>query len=90
VSAKPIQVIVTATVFDKLANDIHRGLHVLTQLRKAGVPVLGLLWPIGVESGHLHITVEEDLDGSNRVFTWTPPSGYVAPAAKPQLEEEEL
>lgn len=33
------------------------GTHILTRLKHAGIPVVGSLWPIGVERGEMHVVM---------------------------------
>jgi hypothetical protein len=37
----------------QLQHEAHIGIEAVTRLRRAGVPVIGALWPRGVEHGHL-------------------------------------
>lgn len=53
---------------DKFENPVLFGLHVLTKLRDAGVPAIGVLWPAGVESGTLSVEPPDLVDGS---VTWS-------------------
>jgi hypothetical protein len=52
-------------------NPIHQGMHVLARLRAAGVPVIGHLWPMGVESGSLTVGVPDLADGVVE-YVWRP------------------
>jgi hypothetical protein len=45
--------------------------EVMRRLRDRGVPVLGKVGIMGVAHGKLVMRTEEDLDGDQRVFTWT-------------------
>lgn len=49
-----------------LAQEVHIGIHCLQALRDDGIPVVGSLWPMGVERGSLVI---ERLPGELK-FTW--------------------
>lgn len=62
---------VVVLVESRHTNPIHQGLHVLERLRGAGVPVLGVLWPEGVESGVLSIE-PPDLDSGATPYRWQP------------------
>lgn len=53
----------TVLVDPKHENPIHQGMFVLQRLRDAGVPVIGVLWPMGVESGVLSVGVPDLADG---------------------------
>jgi hypothetical protein len=55
----------------KYENPIHQGMFVLQRLRDAGVPVLGHLWPMGVESGVLSVGAPDLADGVV-TYTWEP------------------
>jgi hypothetical protein len=57
---------VDPTQFD---NPVLRGLKTLERLRAAGVPVIGVLWPEGVEYGHLELS-EPDLGSGEVTYTW--------------------
>jgi hypothetical protein len=46
----------------------HRGIHTVERLREAGVPVVGVLAPLGVECGVL--SVEDDLATGDTVWRW--------------------
>ena len=62
-----VTVSVDPTRFD---NPVHLGLRTLRNLRDAGVPVIGVLWPVGVESGLLTIG-EPDLVTGVIEYRWT-------------------
>lgn len=49
-------------------NEISSGTEVLRRLRNAGVPVIGNIWPHGVERGRLITTT--DTAFGEYVFTW--------------------
>lgn len=49
----------TVTIKRLSDQDILHGQRVLNELRSAGVPVLGVLWPTGVEGGRLTIADDE-------------------------------
>lgn len=61
----------TVLVDLKHENPIHQGMHVLMRLRDAGVPVIGVLWPMGVESGVLSVGVPDLADGIVE-YVWRP------------------
>lgn len=51
-----------------LGHDVHRGIYLLAQLREAGIPVLGSIWPTAVIVGSLtHRLVDGALS-----WEWTP------------------
>lgn len=50
-------------------NPIHQGMYVLQRLRDAGVPVIGVLWPMGVESGVLSIEPPDLAEGIT-IYSW--------------------
>lgn len=62
---------ITTTIdTSRQTNPVHLGLQVLGELRRRGVPVVGVLWPVGVEYGVL--TVEgPDLLSGEVIYTWT-------------------
>lgn len=51
-------------------NPVLSGLYVLRRLRAAGVPVIGVLWPMAVESGALSVESPDLADGSV-VWRWS-------------------
>lgn len=53
---------------DWYKNDVNSGMDVLRRLRGLGVPVIGNIWPHGVERGRLIITT--DTAFGEYVFTW--------------------
>jgi hypothetical protein len=57
---------VTSFTFDpsRFDNPVRLGLYLLSNLRELGVPVVGVLWPIGVESGELTIGSVDLVDGT--------------------------
>jgi len=65
-----IEVQIPQRVLDKFDNPVTRGMHILNALRGAGVPVVGTLWPEGVESGSLSVDLD-DLAFDGRVYKWT-------------------
>ncbi len=52
-------------------NPVHRGMNVLDQMRRAGIPATGVLYPEGVESGVLSISAP-DLCTGEVLVTWAP------------------
>lgn len=46
--------------------DIHAGLHTLEVLKRAGIPVLGSLLPMGATNGELRMSD----NGIEAVWTW--------------------
>ncbi len=65
----PVTVTVDPSRFD--GNPVHLGLHLLNNLRDSGVPVVGVLWPVGVESGTLTVGEVDMCDGTIE-WTWAP------------------
>lgn len=56
----------------KLADShVHLGLHILNKLREKGVPVEGVLFPVGVTSGRLEIETD-DLASDDWIYRWHP------------------
>jgi hypothetical protein len=53
-----------------LDHDVHRGTYLLNKLREAGVPVLGAVWPTGVERGRLTSSTDETF--GDLVWEWVP------------------
>lgn len=62
---------------DELAKDQHKrnqvitGQRVMSELRRQGVPVVGVLAIFGVEHGTLTMRTEDGLDGDEFIYTWT-------------------
>jgi hypothetical protein len=48
----------------------HRGIHTVERLREAGVPVVGVLAPLGVERGVLSVETD-DLATGDTVWRWS-------------------
>lgn len=48
----------------------HRGIHTVERLREAGVPVVGVLAPLGVERGILSVEID-DLATGDTVWRWS-------------------
>jgi formylglycine-generating enzyme required for sulfatase activity len=55
---------IRVTVRNDTPHDVHHGVAVLKELREAGVPVVGALWPRAVEHGVLTLT--------GNTYEWTP------------------
>ena len=64
-----IEVRISASKLAKFDNEVHRGMLVLRELREAGVPVVGTLFPLGAERGRLEIEYDE-LVSDEWVFRW--------------------
>ena len=52
-------------------NDVQFGQILMGRLRDAGVPVIGTLFPRGVESGRLEMETD-DLASDDLVYRWYP------------------
>lgn len=65
-----IEVSLDPETLKRLDHDIHAGIYLLKQLRERGVPVIGSIWPIGVEHGTLTLSV--DAVFGDRTWTWKP------------------
>ena len=52
-------------------NPIMVGVHLLNDMRAAGVPVIGAVWPMGVTSGELVSVYDEVFE--ELTFTWREP-----------------
>jgi hypothetical protein len=63
-----ITVTISKATLRDFGADIHAGIHVLEALRKAGVPVLGTLLPMGVSEGVL--TSHDDAMVDAIVWQW--------------------
>lgn len=66
----PVTVSIDDATIARLAHDIHVGIYLLKQLREQGVPVLGSIWPVGVEHGSLTLAVDPVF--GERTWTWQP------------------
>lgn len=64
-----IEVRIPEQVIARLDHPIHLGIHILNELRAAGVPALGSLWPQGAETGTLSV-VCDDLAYGGRIYQW--------------------
>lgn len=54
------------------AQPVHLGMAALQQLRDAGVPVVGVLWPVRAEHGRLTSYGV----GGDLVYEWTPDPSF--------------
>lgn len=52
-----------------LNNEVHVGMHILSELRAAGVPAEGTLFVRGVTAGSLQVEFD-DLASDEWVWTW--------------------
>lgn len=64
-----IEVRIPAARLAKFDSEVHRGMRVLHELRDAGVPVVGTLFPMGAERGVLSVEYDE-LVSDEWVFRW--------------------
>ncbi len=64
-----IEVRIAAARLAKFDSDVHRGMFVLRELLAAGVPVVGVLFPLGVERGKLEMEYDE-LVSDEWVWRW--------------------
>ncbi len=51
-----------------MGSDIHAGLHILNALNKAGIPVVGTLFPMGVADGTLTMIDDSVLETVSYVW----------------------
>lgn len=49
------------------SNPIHAGTNALNQLRAAGMPIVGVLWPVRAENGTLTVSTDA---GGGLVYEW--------------------
>jgi len=80
---KTTTVVITQALRERMPNQVNLGMATLDRLRSAKIPVIGTLWPTGVEHGSLSIR-EADEDG-DIVYEWTPGT----PKSKP-FEDDDL
>lgn len=52
-------------------NDVQFGQILMTRLKESGVPVIGTLFPRGVESGRLEMECD-DLASDDLIYRWYP------------------
>lgn len=64
-----IEVRISAASLARFENEVHKGMHILQKLRDAGIPVVGVLFPLSVMSGVLE-TEFDDLASDEWVFRW--------------------
>jgi acetyl esterase/lipase len=62
------EVNITVSIESKFIQPVHQGIATLKALKDAGVPVVGVLWPEGVQHGTLSVTT---VAGCPQ-YTWTP------------------
>lgn len=65
-----IEVRIAAARLLKFDSEVHRGMLVLRELRDFGVPVVGTLFPLGVERGVLSVEYDE-LVSDEWVWRWS-------------------
>lgn len=58
----------SAALVVQLQHEAHIGMEAVRRLRSAGVPVLGAIWPRGVDHGRL--VFRRDDDGNDFVIEW--------------------
>lgn len=63
-----ITVRIDKSTLRNFGSDIHGGMHTLKTLQKAGIPVVGVLLPMGAANGVLTMTDDEFAD--EIVWTW--------------------
>ena len=64
-----IEVRIAAARLAKFDSEVHRGMLVLRELRDAGIPVVGALFPLGVKAGRLEVELD-DLASDEWVWRW--------------------
>ena len=64
-----ISVSFPSSALEAIGHEILCGIHILVELRKAGVPVIGRVWPTGVERGRL-TTYTDQLFGDH-IYEWS-------------------
>jgi hypothetical protein len=62
-----IQFNINAARVAELAHGVHIGNEIMGNMRMAGMPIFGALWPVGVEQGYLHMRIDAMFDE----ITWT-------------------
>jgi len=65
-----VEVRIPAAKLAKFDSEVHRGMLVLRELREAGVPVVGSLFPLGAERGVLSVEYDE-LVSDEWVWRWS-------------------
>ncbi len=63
-----ITVTISKAVLRDFGADIHAGVHTLAKLKAAGIPVLGVLLPMGVSDGVL--CSHDDAAADSVVWQW--------------------
>ena len=63
-----ITVAISKARLEAFGADVHAGIHILEKLRAAGIPVRGVLLPMGVAEGTLTMT-DSDLS-AELVWQW--------------------
>jgi hypothetical protein len=64
-----VEVRIAAARLLKFDSEVHRGILVLRELRERGIPVVGSLFPLGVERGKLEVEYDE-LVSDEWVWRW--------------------
>ncbi len=76
-----IEVQISAAELGRFGNEVLKGDFVCKKLRKAGIPVIGALWPRGAQNGVL--TMASD-DSGNLAYAYD--GAVEAPAEEPEEE----
>lgn len=63
-------VAITFAELNKLDNDVHKGIFLLKRLKAAGIPIVGVLYPVTVSRGTLAVTGEPMFDEA-LTYRWT-------------------
>jgi len=64
-----IEARVTQQKLNQLDHAVHIGNYIMQQLRDAGIPVIGSLFPLSVERGTLSVRTG-DLATDDLIYTW--------------------
>ncbi len=65
-----VEIRIAAAALMRFDSEVHKGMHILSEMRRAGIPVVGVLFPLGVERGRLEIEFD-DLASDEWVFRWS-------------------
>lgn len=70
-TTETITVRVPKEELENIKHDVLFTIELIQRLKKAGIPVIGILTFRGISHGRMTWYVEEDLDDETHVFEWT-------------------
>lgn len=66
-----IEVKIDVLTMERITNDVSHSIEMVKTLKRAGIPLRGILLAKGIERGEMRWRTLEDLDGDTWVIEWT-------------------